>query len=1005
MSVTSSYTESTSSSSLSQYPRNANILSSYYSGHLQPSYRRYTSYDPLITANAGSLVINPQNALPPSSLELRKQNASKLKGLVIPEQPVTLPQPAVSKTLPTIISSTSSSTDLFLSKPEEATKLTRKDSGSSGTNGLTSSAKNWSCPPLETSTVLSEPPWMSARSTVPKYSPAFKRRALELPRSLSSHSSSGSSASSTSAVASPTTPLSPTSFVTTTSYSANKLEGLFQFSLSHSKPIVPLLPETASSRPTQPRVEAISSTKFISNSLFDLRPKQEAFDSTLLSTKNGKNNSSFCLNEERKEEQKLVQNSNLFTNESKTDGSSSSSEIALNVCVNFDEASSKKTSDSGSLSTETVNCSNTCECDGDQEEYKSSMLSPDNSDDESSLLSHKTSDASSNKADDSAYETLSDSFERTLSPEIRRPKELSLQRTVLKNSSAVEASNESKNMDSVKNFRALAEKWEQRVCNSEQSRETNQRKSTAAPPLPPKPKDFNRIPPSLQPRNNKIVNETQQESFAIKKIDKEEKEQHLASSSSAKPVAEPKKKIDTSLWESSGKKEKVASSNVNNTAEQIVPTTKNKIIDNQSSVPSKTSAILGAKPSRSMSVSDICKVFEVLSTLQSTSSTNLNQTVVTQKQQQIEENVCEGGAASVESPTIDDKEEEQTNKDETLSDNSDKQTQEESLEKQHLRMSSLDSTASDSGTQSGPFDSYSAIGSRASSVSNLRDSQYGSITSLASTTSLISPQELQHLIEEANQSLEGEISGHNAHNIQVVVLHREYLTSGSIGITLAGGVDYETKEITVHKVISGSIADRDGRIKKGDRILSINGKILKGLTHREALNILKSPRPEVVLVLSRPNGNSLDSINGYHSRCHSVDFSEEARIDFRTSRSKSEDILNTSSLLDSTLDLNSNGDGYKVYKAVLVKDGAGLGFILEGGKDSPLGDKPLALKRVFKGGPADKEGTLMAGDEIVSVNDYPVHNMTRTEAWNFLKKLGDGEVTVIVRRKVYSSFA
>ena len=40
-------------------------------------------------------------------------------------------------------------------------------------------------------------------------------------------------------------------------------------------------------------------------------------------------------------------------------------------------------------------------------------------------------------------------------------------------------------------------------------------------------------------------------------------------------------------------------------------------------------------------------------------------------------------------------------------------------------------------------------------------------------------------------------------------------------------------------MIKGSVADRDGRIQKGDRVLSINGKGLKGVTHREALAILK----------------------------------------------------------------------------------------------------------------------------------------------------------------------
>ena len=55
-------------------------------------------------------------------------------------------------------------------------------------------------------------------------------------------------------------------------------------------------------------------------------------------------------------------------------------------------------------------------------------------------------------------------------------------------------------------------------------------------------------------------------------------------------------------------------------------------------------------------------------------------------------------------------------------------------------------------------------------------------------------QELQQLIEEANQSLEE--AGTPSHEIIVAVVHREML-GGSIGITLAGGADNDNKEISV----------------------------------------------------------------------------------------------------------------------------------------------------------------------------------------------------------------
>merc|ERR1711944_180608 len=297
-----------------------------------------------------------------------------------------------------------------------------------------------------------------------------------------------------------------------------------------------------------------------------------------------------------------------------------------------------------------------------------------------------------------------------------------------------------------------------------------------------------------------------------------------------------------------------------------------------------------------------------------------------------------------------------------------------------------------------PQHCYGSVSSLISGQTNMRD-HYGSISSLASSTSLISPQELQGLIDEANQSLEE--SGTPSHEIMVIVLHREF-TAGSIGITLAGGADYESKDITVHKVIPGTLADRDGRIQKGDRVLSINGRSTKGVTHREALSILKAPRTEVVLVVSRSRSVTPLEGSGSYDR---TDYATYNYINMSSGRPPK--------ILESPLDSKSLLSDLKFVDVprgppmtvVLKKEGTGLGFSLEGGKDSPLGDRPLTIKKIFTGGAADKSGVLKVGDEIISVNNTDCTRMSRIEAWNFMKNLNDGTATIVVRQKIEASEA
>ncbi|XP_053687727.1 uncharacterized protein LOC128737176 [Sabethes cyaneus] len=348
----------------------------------------------------------------------------------------------------------------------------------------------------------------------------------------------------------------------------------------------------------------------------------------------------------------------------------------------------------------------------------------------------------------------------------------------------------------------------------------------------------------------------------------------------------------------------------------------------------------------------------------------------------------------------------------------------------HDRFSSWDSLASSSsGVSSLQANSLlsNAVANCTGSSQTLQStpSDYGSFSSLGSSHSLITPQDLQLIIEEADPPLA-------TPEAFVIVLQRETPES-SIGITLAGGSDYEAKEITIHKILNNSPAEKDGRLRRGDRILSINGLSMRGLTHRESLSVLKTPRPEVVMVITRSKSliadnsllakikrPSLGSLSSLAEKNEIPDYERKIKIQHKASRSLDLDLDIASNEAESVFDGTASEDGLlsadeskcssitpasdEIVAPIIdgrlveiIKDGAGLGFSIEGGFDSPAGNKPLLIKKIFMGGAAEKSGLLKAGEEIVAINDIVIERMTRIQVWNMMKKLPNGVVKITLK--------
>lgn len=83
-----------------------------------------------------------------------------------------------------------------------------------------------------------------------------------------------------------------------------------------------------------------------------------------------------------------------------------------------------------------------------------------------------------------------------------------------------------------------------------------------------------------------------------------------------------------------------------------------------------------------------------------------------------------------------------------------------------------------------------------------------------------------------------EIAGEPSEKYDMVVTQLLKKSGKGLGLGIAGRLDNETG-IFVSEVTRGGVIDSCGRVVEGDRILEVNGKDMRSVSHEEATNILK----------------------------------------------------------------------------------------------------------------------------------------------------------------------
>ncbi|KAK8767031.1 hypothetical protein V5799_006187 [Amblyomma americanum] len=165
----------------------------------------------------------------------------------------------------------------------------------------------------------------------------------------------------------------------------------------------------------------------------------------------------------------------------------------------------------------------------------------------------------------------------------------------------------------------------------------------------------------------------------------------------------------------------------------------------------------------------------------------------------------------------------------------------------------------------------------------------------------------------------------------------------TLGLIISGGIDKGTRP-KVESLRPGSIAHRCDALAIGDHIVAVNGIRTSKLKHDEIVNLLKNAGDKVVLDVEY----EIPSTAAEMSMCVCP----------------------------------------KVIQVKLEKENGSFGFLIRGGTcPEKLKCRPLTITHVRPGAPADREGTIKAGDRLLAVDNINLNNASLNEAMAVLKQV------------------
>ncbi|XP_068936004.1 ligand of Numb protein X 2 [Petaurus breviceps papuanus] len=196
----------------------------------------------------------------------------------------------------------------------------------------------------------------------------------------------------------------------------------------------------------------------------------------------------------------------------------------------------------------------------------------------------------------------------------------------------------------------------------------------------------------------------------------------------------------------------------------------------------------------------------------------------------------------------------------------------------------------------------------------------------------------------------------------------------SLGMTVAGGRGSKSGElpIFVTSVPPHGCLARDGRIKRGDVLLNINGIDLTDLSHSEAVAVLKASAASPAVTLKALEVQIVE---------------EQTQVNEEQPSTISENEYDASWSPSWIMWLGLPSVLHSFHDVVLRRSNLGSwGFSIVGGYEENHTNQPFFIKTIVLGTPAYYDGRLKCGDMIIAVNGLSTLGMSHSALVPMLKE-------------------